>query len=142
MLKQLLQVRFLVLFLMFGSHSYSQDSVKKRLPIIDVHVHAMKVNPAFAMDMCPWFLSSMPGVDPNQPPPAFINTDCAQPLKAAKSDKEFQDSLIATMNRLNMTIIASGDASVIRNWQKAADREGYSKHWYQFIKGHDSGGIY
>ena len=62
----------------------------------------------------------MPGADPNQPPPSFVNTDCAMPLKAAKSDKEFQDSLIATMNRLNITIIVSGDAAVIRSWQKAA----------------------
>jgi hypothetical protein len=62
----------------------------------------------------------MPGGDPNQPAPAFVNTDCASPLRAARSDKEFQDSLIATMKRLNITIIASGDASIIRNWQKAA----------------------
>ncbi|MDE3250060.1 MAG: amidohydrolase family protein [Bacteroidota bacterium] len=80
----------------------------------------MKMNPAFGADMCPWFLSNMPGGDPNQPPPAFINTDCAMPLHAAKSDKEFQDSLIATMNRLNITIVASGDAGIIRNWQEAA----------------------
>jgi uncharacterized protein len=99
---------------------FSQDTSHRHLPIIDVHVHAMKANPAFAMDMCPWFLSNMPGADPNQPPPPFINTDCAEPLKAAKSDKEFQDALLATMRRLNMTIIASGDASIIRNWQKAA----------------------
>ncbi|MBK7870571.1 MAG: amidohydrolase family protein [Saprospiraceae bacterium] len=97
------------------------ESTSKHLPIIDVHVHAMRVNPAFARDMCPWFLSDMPGGDPSQSAPAFINTDCANPLKAAKSDKEFQDSLIATMKRLNMTIVASGDASIIRNWQKAAD---------------------
>ena len=102
-------------------NSFSQDSLKRHLPIIDVHVHAMKVNPAFAMDMCPWFLSDMPGSDPNGKPPSFVNTDCASPLKAAKSDKEFQDSLIATMKRLNITIIASGDAAVIRNWQKAAE---------------------
>ncbi len=62
----------------------------------------------------------MPGADPNQPPPALINTNCASPLKAAKTDQEFQDSLMATMKRLNMTIIASGDAGIIRNWQKAA----------------------
>lgn len=109
------------LLLLIVCSSYAQDSSqKKHLPIIDVHVHAMKVNPAFAMDMCPWFLSNMPGGDPTQPPPSFVNTDCAQPLRAAKSDKEFQDSLIATMKRLNMTIIASGDAAVLRNWQKAA----------------------
>lgn len=99
---------------------YAQTTQKKHLPIIDVHVHAMKVNPAFAADLCPWFLSDMPGADPRGGTPAFINTDCAQPLKAAKTDKEFQDSLIATMNRLNITIVASGDAGVIRSWQKAA----------------------
>jgi predicted TIM-barrel fold metal-dependent hydrolase len=100
--------------------AYAQSGPKKHLPIIDVHVHALKVNPAFASDMCPWFLSNMPGGDPNEKAPAFVNTDCASPLRAAKTDREFQDSLIATMKRLNMTIIASGDASIIRKWQKAA----------------------
>ena len=99
----------------------AQDATKnKHLPIIDVHVHAMKLNPAFASDMCPWFLSDMPGGDPDQPPPSMLNTNCATPLKAAKSDREFQDSLVATMNRLNITIVASGDPTILRNWQKAA----------------------
>jgi hypothetical protein len=87
-------------FLLFLTlYTYSQDSTKKHLPIIDVHVHAMKVNPAFAADMCPWFLSSMPGGDPNVKtnPFGFVNTDCATPLHAAKSDKEFQDSLMAIL---------------------------------------------
>ena len=96
------------LFFSIGFTGHTQQATPaKHLPIIDVHVHAMKVNPAFAADMCPWFLSSMPGGDPNQPPPVFINTDCADPLKAAKSDKEFQDALMATMKRLNMTIVVS-----------------------------------
>ena len=99
----------------------AQDATKiKPLPIIDVHVHAMKLNPAFASDMCPWFLSDMPGGDPAQPPPSMLNTNCATPLKAAKSDQEFQDSLVATMNRLNITIVASGDPTIIHKWQKAA----------------------
>lgn len=113
--------KFAFTLLIFGSIARIQaQESKQHLPIIDVHVHAMKMNPAFGADMCPWFLSNMPGGDPNQPAPAFINTDCAMPLHAAKSDKEFQDSLIATMNRLNITIVASGDAGIIRNWQKAA----------------------
>ncbi len=80
----------------------------------------MKVNPAFAADMCPWFLSDMPGSGPNQDPPSFINTDCATPLKAAKSDKEFQDALLETAERLNITMVVSGDAGVIHQWKKAA----------------------
>lgn len=96
---------------------YAQE---RHLPIIDVHVHAMKVNPAFANDMCPWFLKNMPGSDPNGPPPSFINTDCADPLKAAKTDQEMQDAVIATLKRLNMTFITYGDPGIIRKWQKAA----------------------
>ena len=116
----LLFTGIVLLVSVFGSYCLGQKPLASHLPIIDVHVHAMKVNPAFAADLCPWFLSNMPGANPNSPAPPLFNTDCAQPLKAAKSDKEFQDSLIATMKRLNMTIIASGDAGIIRNWQKAA----------------------
>ena len=113
--------KLLVLVALFTATStLAQNSTQKHLPIIDVHVHAMKVNPAFASDMCPWFLSNMPGADPSDPRPSFMNTDCANPLRAAKSDQEFQDSLVATMKRLNMTIVVSGDGSVIRKWQKAA----------------------
>jgi len=65
-------------------------------------------------------LSNMPGGDPNKPAPNFLATDCADPLKAAQSDKEFQDALMATMKRLNITIVASGDPTILRNWQKAA----------------------
>src|SRR3954462_298449 len=107
----------LVLLFISTMYASAQDSTHKHLPIIDVHVHAMKVNPAFAMDMCPWFLSDMPGTDPNQPPPAFLNTDCADPLKAAKTDQEMQDAVLATMKRLNMTIVAYGDPGILRKWQ-------------------------
>jgi len=117
---QKIQLPLLCLCLLIGAHSFSQQITKKHLPIIDVHVHAMKVDTGWSREMCPWFLSDMPGGDPNQPPPNLNNTDCADPLKAANSDQEFQDALIATMNRLNITIIASGDATIIRNWQKAA----------------------
>jgi predicted TIM-barrel fold metal-dependent hydrolase len=111
---------FILVALFTATTALAQTSTQKHLPIIDVHVHAMKMNPAFASDMCPWFLSNMPGADPSDPRPSFMSTDCANPLKAAKSDQEFQDSLISTMKRLNMTIVVSGDASVIRKWQKAA----------------------
>lgn len=89
------------------------------LPIIDVHVHAMKVSPGTPA-LCPWFLRDMPGGDPNSPPPAFLSGGCAIPLLAARSDKEMQDSLMATMKRLNMTMVVYGDATIIRNWKKVA----------------------
>ncbi|MHA8053871.1 amidohydrolase family protein [Aquirufa sp. Wall-65K1] len=108
------------LFLLMAQLSLGQSKAEKHLPIIDVHVHAMKVNPNFASDMSPWFLSNMPGTDPNEPTPKFLNAEGAIMLKAAKSDQEFQEELMKTMKRLNMTIVASGDPQVIRNWKKAA----------------------
>jgi predicted TIM-barrel fold metal-dependent hydrolase len=111
---------FLALLIPIGLASAFAQQAKKHLPIIDVHVHAMKVNPAFAADMCPWFLTSMPGTIPGQPAPSFINTDCAHPLKAAKSDAEFQEALLANAERLNITFIASGDAEVLHRWKQAA----------------------
>lgn len=103
-----------------GLLTASAQEVKKPKPIIDVHVHAMKVNPAFANDLCPWFLSSMPGSGPGEAPPSFIHTGCAHPLKAAKSDAEFQEALLATAERLNITFVASGDAEILHRWKKAA----------------------
>ncbi|MDA8685492.1 amidohydrolase, partial [Robiginitalea sp.] len=71
-------------------------TAQKRPPIIDVHVHAMKVNPNFAAPMCPWFLSNMPGGGPNQAAPSFINLDCVDPLMPATSDADMQEKLLAT----------------------------------------------
>ena len=105
-----------------GFSLIAQDNApKKHLPIIDVHVHAMKVNASFAQDMSPWFLSDMPGSDPGLPMPRFLSADGAIVLHAAKTDKEFQDELMKTMKRLNMTIVVSGDPDIIRNWKKAGD---------------------
>ena len=108
-----------VMLLLSNQSLFSQEA-KKAKPIIDVHVHAMKVNPAFANDMCPWFLSSMPGSIPGADTPSFVNTDCARPLKAAKSDAEFQQKLMETAERLNITFVASGDAETLHRWKKAA----------------------
>jgi hypothetical protein len=113
-------VLLLVIVLAIQNHLYAQ-APKKHYPIIDVHVHAFKANPNTG-DLCPWFLKNMPGADPHNhgDNPSIFNLDCPDPLKAAKTDKEMQDALLATAERLNVTMIVSGDASVIHNWHKAA----------------------
>ncbi|QDK80940.1 amidohydrolase family protein [Spirosoma sp. KCTC 42546] len=98
----------------------AQAVPRRPLPIIDVHVHAMKVSPGFAVEMCPWFLRDMPGGDPNQQMRAFLNTECVDPLQPAKSDKEMTAAVLETMERLNMTIVAYGDAQILHEWKKAA----------------------
>ncbi|MBN3521303.1 amidohydrolase family protein [Algoriphagus lutimaris] len=117
-LKLLPKARFFSLIALL-SFQISAQTEKKMPPIIDVHVHASKVNPAFASDLCPWFLTSMPGSGPNQPAPSFLNNDCVDPLKAAKSDQEMQDAIISATERLNVTMVVSGDAEIIHNWYNA-----------------------
>lgn len=115
-------IAFLLAALSFTVLVQAQITTPKKsapLPIIDVHVHAMKVTPGMPA-LCPWFLKDMPGSDPNSPPPSFLNTGCAIPLRAAQSDKEMQDSVMSTLKRLNMTLVVYGDATIIRNWKKVA----------------------
>jgi predicted TIM-barrel fold metal-dependent hydrolase len=102
---------------LFSSYAQEQSGP---LPIIDVHVHAMQHNPGFVMEMCPWFLKDMPGSDPNGPPPNFLNTDCAEPLKPAKSNEDMQETLMEIFERLNIYAVASGDAQILRQWHAAA----------------------
>ncbi|MDB4264652.1 amidohydrolase family protein [bacterium] len=115
-LKTFLLLLILILYTGIGS---AQES-KKRLPIIDVHVHAMKANPNFSSEMCPWFLKDMPGSGPDQEAPSFINTNCVAPLKPAKSDKEMQEAILRANKELNITMVVSGDADVIHKWYSAA----------------------
>lgn len=101
------------------SQLIAQDTLK-RPPIIDVHVHSMKVIPAFFSEMCPWFLKDMPGADPNGPPPSFMNGGCADPLQPARSNQEMQDKVLEACERLNVYMVASGDAEILHNWYNAA----------------------
>jgi uncharacterized protein len=100
------------------------QSAKKvtHLPIFDVHVHTMKVNPAWASPMCPWFLSSMPGSDPNDKAGAFMSLDCVDPLQPAKSDKEMQDEVMRRIKDFNMTMVAFSDAEILHKWVNAAPK--------------------
>lgn len=91
-----------------------------RPPIIDIHVHALPINEQFRSPMCPWFLGNMPGSGPKQEPPAFINLDCARPLEAAESSEDYQAKLLEAAERLNVTMVVSGDDAMIRSMHAAA----------------------
>ena len=105
-----------------GISVFGQTPAKtKHLPIIDVHVHTMKVSPNMP-DMCPWFLYNMPGGDPNEKMTFSFSGDCVNPLKAAQSDAELQAAVMETMDRLNMTLVAFSDAEILHKWYKAAPK--------------------
>lgn len=106
-----------------GVSVFGQTPAKnKHLPIIDVHVHTMKVNPNFSSEMCPWFLNNMPGGDPNEKMVFSASGDCANPLKPAKSDAEMQAAVLETMERLNMTMVTFSDAEILHKWYNAAPK--------------------
>ena len=87
----------LLIILFFGLTIFGFGQAKKKvahLPIFDIHVHAMKVNPEWGAPMCPWFLSNMPGTDPNLPMVDITKADCVDPLIPAKNDKEMPDEVI------------------------------------------------
>ena len=112
-----------IILIVSGVSVFGQTPAKsKHLPIIDVHVHTMKINPNFTSEMCPWFLSNMPGGDPNEKMQFRASGDCANPLKPAKSDAEMQAAVLETMERLNMTMVAFSDAEILHKWYNAAPK--------------------
>jgi predicted TIM-barrel fold metal-dependent hydrolase len=116
------RILLLLLFILGLALQLSAQEEKKvtHLPIFDIHVHTMKMNPAWSSPMCPWFLTNMPGGDPNDPPLSFMNLDCVDPLMPTGSDEEMQEEVIRRIRDFNMTMVAFGDAEVLRNWVKAA----------------------
>jgi len=118
-----LKIILAIILLISGVNAIGQAPSKgKHLPIIDVHVHTMKINPNFTSEMCPWFLSNMPGSDPNEKMVFSASGNCANPLKPAKSDAEMQAAVMETMERLNMTMVAFSDAEILHKWFNAAPK--------------------
>jgi len=111
---------FIVSFLM-GQMAVAQSDKKVTLPpIIDIHVHTMKVNPSWSSPMCPWFLSDMPGADPNEQGGSFMIPDCVDPLMPARSDEEMQNEVMRRIRDFNMTMVAFGDPEILHKWVAAA----------------------
>lgn len=113
------------LLILFYQNATSQTAISqpvktKRPPIIDIHVHAMTVNPGFAVEMCPWFLYSMPGAEPKNKISFSASGNCPDPLKPAKSDDEMMKAFIEAINRLNITAVTFGDSKILHRWKNAA----------------------
>ena len=94
------------------------ESEVTRLPVMDVHIHVGPVRPGMG-PLCPHFLSDMPGADPlDEIPFDFRVTDCLDPWPAAQSDEEMKDEIVKRIKDLNITMIAFGDAAVMRSWME------------------------
>lgn len=107
---------FLCAITLLSAQSNSQSKVT-RLPLFDVHVHVSKVRPG-SSPLCPWFLTSMPGSDPNEERISFFNSDCTDPLMPAKDDEEMKNEIVRRIKEMNLTMIAFGDPGIMRSWMK------------------------
>jgi len=110
---------FLVATVAFAIFSNIQAQDKKMPPIIDMHVHSMKVQGDMG-NLCPWFLEEMPGTDPKTGLAFSFGDNCVDPLPSAKSTEELTKAFLETIERLNITAVTFGDDEVLRSWKKAA----------------------
>ncbi|MBN1387044.1 MAG: amidohydrolase family protein [Bacteroidales bacterium] len=114
------KISFILICIFVSSFIYAQKAT--RLPVFDVHVHVMKINPNMpSAPLCPWFLSDMPGADPNdnlENAYAFMNGDCLDPWMPAKNDEELKDEIVKRIIEKNITMVAFGDPGVMRSWMK------------------------
>jgi predicted TIM-barrel fold metal-dependent hydrolase len=106
--------------LAFAQPMTTQQTKKEMPPIIDIHVHSMKIGNFQMGDLCPWFLKDMPGTDPKTGMSYNFGGDCVDPIKAAKNDEELSAAFLETIERLNITAVVFGDAEVLYKWKNAA----------------------
>ena len=94
----------------------------KPQPIIDVHVHLLSIPGANIPGMCPWFLKDMRGGDPHIPMQQPMNSECKEPLAASASPEDYRKEVLAEAERLNVTMVISGDEAMLKEWKKAAPK--------------------
>ena len=111
-----------VLVLLAAAAGHAQD----RLPILDVHVHALGANaqgpPPLAM-CTP--IKDFPTWDPAQPYGATFlkmmkQPPCADPIWSPETDEELMRRTIAVMERRNVIGILSGTPERVATWREQA----------------------
>jgi len=114
------RISFILVCLFAASFIYAQKTTP--LPVFDIHVHVSKIAPGTPQSgLCPWFLSDMPGADPNDDPASaysFMRGDCQDPWLSATSNEELKKEIVKRIKEKNLYMAAFGDASVIRSWMK------------------------
>lgn len=112
----------LTMFLLVAGLACSASSQEKRLPIIDMHMHAIPVD-TFGRnrEFCPgdkW--KTFPGVDPSAITTQRELEDCPNPLRPPSSDESLLQESISMMERFNMTGVLIGDIENVGEWRSAA----------------------
>jgi hypothetical protein len=99
-----------------------QVSAQKRLPIIDMHLHANSLmefgggGSVCTNDQKIVF----PGVDPRKPITLDRVMTCASPMRSAASDKDVMMESLALLERYNIWAVTSGSLDRVSAWRAAA----------------------
>lgn len=95
--------------------AFSQDD---KLPIIDMHMHAIPAN-SFGenREFCPGDIwKTFPGIDPTININVRELENCPNPLIAPKSDDELISKSMEIINRRNIIGVLGGDLEFVKKW--------------------------
>lgn len=106
---------------LFASAAASAAPVR-RLPVIDMHVHASRIETQVPIPICAGKdLADYPVFDPRDTPPPEKLADCAHPLLSETDTKQLRDATIRELRAHNVRrAVLSGRATLISEWAKAA----------------------
>jgi predicted TIM-barrel fold metal-dependent hydrolase len=103
-------------------HVEVAEAQARRLPVIDMHLHASRV-PSFApIAICPGDqLSTFPAADPRDPAMMVPPADCRRPVMSPRTAEALRDETIAELRRYNVRRgVLAGTAALVQDWMAAA----------------------
>src|SRR5258705_2267819 len=109
----------LILFLFIAP---LQVTAQKRLPIIDMHLHAATLDEyGGGGSVCTNDQKiGFPGVDPRQPITLDRAISCPSPMKAAATDEGVMRESLALLKRYNIWAVTSGSLDRVSAWRASA----------------------
>ncbi len=113
-----------VCFAGLGAPAAAQDAPKQRLPIIDMHLHALPAKgwPGGPSFLCPGM--DFAAYDPKTKwDPDHLWASCPNPLYPVATDEELLREILAVMDRYNIVLAAtSGPLDYVRRYRQAAPK--------------------
>lgn len=107
-----------------GGSARAQDAPKRRLPVIDMHLHALPANgwPGGPSFLCPG--QDFAAYDPSTKwDPDHMWETCPNPLYPVASDDELLREILAAMDRYNVVLAAtSGPLEHVGRYREAAPK--------------------
>ena len=124
---------YLTLCLLCVNFNYSQ---KSKLPIIDMHFHAVTANlygnePTAMCSPLEHYPTHDPATDFAEEWYRWLqNPECENPSWSPKTDEEHEKIMLDLIEKNNMYVYASGNETILRNWQKKLPERVIPALWY------------